>query len=135
MSSCVVGWIELELLCSHCKEGLGIPVFSYTLHCLPCLESLSGWLLYIFLALFPTTLFFLIVIIFQIRVTSAPMNAFIFACQSDLNFALMHMPYLMLECITICPSALVIVLSTILWILEFGLLSLCHPFLLCESNS
>ena len=69
------------VLCSHCKEGLGIPVFSYTLQCVPCLESLSGWVLYIFLAVFPTTIFFLIVIIFQIRVTSAPMNAFIFACQ------------------------------------------------------
>ena len=68
-------------LCSHCQEGLGIPVLSYTLHCLPCLESVSGWLLYIFLAVFPTTIFFLIVIIFQIRVTSAPMNAFIFFCQ------------------------------------------------------
>ena len=69
------------LLCSHCQEGLGIPVFSYTLHCLPCLESFGGWLLYIFLAVFPTTIFFLIVIIFQIRVTSAPMNAFIVICQ------------------------------------------------------
>ena len=68
-------------LCSRCKEGLGIPVFTITLHCLPCLENFSGWLLYIFLAVFPTTIFFLIVIIFQIRVTSAPMNAFIFACQ------------------------------------------------------
>ena len=74
------------LLCSHCREGLGIPVFSYTLHCLPCLESVSGWLLYIFLAVFPTTIFFLIVIIFQIRVTSAPMNAFIFMCQVLSNF-------------------------------------------------
>ena len=74
-------------LCSHCQEGLGIPMFSYTLGCLPCLKSVSGWLLYIFLAVFPTTIFFLIVIIFQIRVTSAPMNAFIFACQAFCNIA------------------------------------------------
>ena len=68
-------------LCSHCMEGMGIPIFSYMLHCLPCLGSLSGWLLYIFLAVFPTTMFFLVVIIFQVRVTAAPMNAFIFSCQ------------------------------------------------------
>ena len=73
------------LLCTHCQEGLGIPVFSYTLHCLPCLGSFGGWLLYIFLAVFPTTIFFLIVIIFQIQVTSAPMNAFIFICQVFTN--------------------------------------------------
>ena len=79
-------------LCSQCKEGLGIPVFSYTFGCLPCLESLSGWLLYIFLAVFPTTIFFLIVIIFQVRVTSAPLNAFIFVCQF-LSNGVNSMPY------------------------------------------
>ena len=72
-------------LCSHCQEGLGIPVLSYTLGCLACLVSFGGWLLYIFLAVFPTTIFFLIVIIFQVRVTSAPMNAFIFSCQVIVN--------------------------------------------------
>ena len=72
-------------LCSHCQEGLGIPMFSYTLHCLHCLNRLSGWLLYIFLVVFPTTIFFLIVIFFQIRVTSAPMNAFILFCQCYSN--------------------------------------------------
>ena len=75
------GMDRAGILCSRCKHGLGIPVFSYTLHCLPCLKSLGGWVLYIFLAVFPTTIFFLIVIIFKIRVTSAPMNAFIFSCQ------------------------------------------------------
>ena len=73
------------LLCSHCQEGLGIPVFSYTLGCVSCLGRFGGWLLYIFLAIFPTTLFFLIVIIFKVRVTSAPMNAFIFSCQVIVN--------------------------------------------------
>ena len=72
-------------LCSHCKKGLGIPVFSYTLHCIPCLGSFGGWLLYLFLAVFPTTIFFLIVIIFQIRVSSAPMNAFVFISQVFTN--------------------------------------------------
>ena len=84
------------ILCSHCKHGLGIPVFSYTVHCLSCLESLSGWVLYIFLALFPTTIFFLIVIIFEIRVTSAPMNGFIFACQS-ISIVFSSLPYLILN--------------------------------------
>ena len=83
-------------LCSHCKKGLGIPVFSYTLHCIPCLGSLSGWLLYIFLAVFPTTIFFLIVIIFQVRVTSAPMNAFIFICQLLTN-TINSLPYYFLN--------------------------------------
>ena len=69
------------LLCSHCKPGLGPAVFSYTLPCLKCLDSGYGWLLYMFLATFPTTVMFLMVIICQIRITAAPMNVFIFASQ------------------------------------------------------
>ena len=34
-----------------------------------------------FLATFPTTMLFLVVLIFQVRITSGPMNAYIFACQ------------------------------------------------------
>ena len=69
------------LLCSDCKAGLGPAVFSYTLPCLKCLDSGYGWLLYIFLAIFPTTVIFLVVIFCQIRITSAPMNVLIFTCQ------------------------------------------------------
>ena len=115
-------------LCSHCKDGLGIPVFSYTLHCIPCLGSFGGWLLYIFLALFPTTIFFLIVIIFQVRVTSAPMNVFIYVCQV-LSYITNSQPFP--EYVTIhslCNNCTLY----LLWILEFGLLSFGFSFLLCQ---
>ena len=69
------------LLCSDCKPGLGPAVFSYALSCLKCLDGGYGWLLYMFLATVPTTIMFLVVIICQIRITAAPMNAFIFICQ------------------------------------------------------
>ena len=107
------------VLCSHCKEGLGIPVFSYTLCCLPCLESLSGWLLYIFLAAFPTTVFFLIVIILKIRVTSAPMNAFIFVCQV-ISVLINLQPYVFLNMSPLIGTE-TIVASTIygFWNLDF----------------
>ena len=106
-------------LCSHCQEGLGIPVFSYTLGCLQCLKGLSGWLLYIFLAVFPTTIFFLIVIIFQIRVTSAPMNAFIFFCQV-LSNVVNSLPYTFLTASPFVRN-MTIVFSTLFgfWNLDF----------------
>ena len=69
------------LLCSQCKPGLGPAVLSYKLLCLECLSSPYGWLLYIFLACFPTTVFFFIVITFQVHSTSAPMNFVVFLCQ------------------------------------------------------
>ena len=69
------------LLCGRCQPGLGPAVFSYTLQCLQCLDSGSGWLLYLFLATFPTTVFFFVIVFCQLRITSSPMNAFIFVCQ------------------------------------------------------
>ena len=69
------------LLCSDCKPGLGPAVFSYTLPCLKCLEGGYGWLLYMFLATFPTTVLFLVVILCQVHITAAPMNVLIFFCQ------------------------------------------------------
>ncbi len=74
------------LLCSQCKPGLGPAVFSYVHQCLECLDSKYGWLLYIFLATFPTTVLFLVIVFFQVRIlTSASMNAFIFICQVGVN--------------------------------------------------
>ena len=69
------------LLCSQCNNSLGTAVLSNDLQCLECVSSPYGWLLYIFLAVFPTTIFFIIVISFQIQVTSAPLNIFICTSQ------------------------------------------------------
>ena len=101
------------LLCSSCKPELGPAVFSYTLTCLKCLDSGYGWLLYMFLAIFPTTVMFLVVIICQIRITAAPMNAFIFVSQVLLK--LNHMGSLMFQnpVTTLhCFSSLYMVFST-----------------------
>ena len=69
------------LLCAHCKDGLGPVVLSYQLQCLECLDSAYGWLLYIVLACFPTTIFFLCMLIFQVRASSPPLNIIVFASQ------------------------------------------------------
>ena len=57
----------------------------WDLLCYPTLCNVcSVWtvVLGVFLATFPTTIFFFIIIFFQVRITSAPMNAFIFECQA-----------------------------------------------------
>ena len=70
------------VMCSQCQQGLGTSIFSYSMQCLPCMSSGLGWTLYVFLATFPTTILFLVVLIFQCRcITSGPMTFYIFACQ------------------------------------------------------
>ena len=69
------------VLCSQYQEGLGTAIFSYSMQCIHCMSSGLGWTLYVFLATFPTTLLFLFMLMFQVRITSGPLNAYIFACQ------------------------------------------------------
>ena len=70
------------VMCNQCEKGLGTAIFSYSMQCLPCMSSGLGWTLYVFLATFPTTILFLVVLIFQCRcITSGPMNFYIFMCQ------------------------------------------------------
>ena len=75
------GMNRTGLQCSECEPGLGPAVLSYTHQCLPCLASTYGWLLYVFLVTFPNSVMFSIIILCNIRITSAPLNGFVFVCQ------------------------------------------------------
>ena len=69
------------LLCSKCKPGYGPAVYSFSLMCAECSDNGVGWALYLFLVLFPITIFYIIVIIFNIRATAPPFTAFVSMCQ------------------------------------------------------
>ena len=59
-------------------DGLGVATLSHERYCSECWNSFRGWALYAFLILFPPTLFFFAVLLFQTKVTSGEMNFFIF---------------------------------------------------------
>ena len=71
------------LLCSRCKPGYGPAPYSWSLNCVKCHDEYIGWfwLLYLLLELVPLTVFYLIVILLNIHVTSPPFTAFVFFCQ------------------------------------------------------
>ena len=69
------------LLCSQCQKGLGPAVLSFKWQCVECFDKRYGWLVYITATLFPATILCLLVMVFQLHVTSAEMNAFVFLCQ------------------------------------------------------
>ena len=58
------------LLCSQCQKGLGPAVLSYTWQCVECFDKQYGWLVYLAATLFPTTILCLLVMVFQLHVTS-----------------------------------------------------------------
>ena len=70
------------VLCSHCKPGLGPAVLYSTMECLECPKSATSWLLFLILATIPSTVLFLVVVLCQIRLSTAPLNSFVFISQA-----------------------------------------------------
>ena len=70
------------LLCGECEDNFGPALYSYTLECKKCWGHGAGWLLYITLTVLPTTVLYIIVVVFHISATSPPLSAFIFFCHS-----------------------------------------------------
>ena len=68
-------------LCGQCSEGYGPSLYGFD--CMRCDDEAAAhmWVFYILAEYVPLTIFFILVIIFDIRATSAPANAFVFFAQ------------------------------------------------------
>ena len=82
-------------LCRNCKAGYGPAVYAFGLMCAECRYGPTiGWMLYFFCVLFPITVFYIFVIIFNVRATAPPFSAFVLMCQT---FCMMELTYIPLE--------------------------------------
>ena len=70
-------------LCSDCIDGFGpsMSIFEHPNDCYRCRDNWHGVILYLIIVLVPVTLFYLIILIFQINMASAPMPCFIMYSQ------------------------------------------------------
>ncbi len=104
------------LLCSKCKPGYGPPMYSTNLKCEKCHDDKhSGWLwlLYLMLELVPLTVFYFLVIIFNIRATAPPFTAFIFFCQL-FGIIFQVNPYFKLSVDTYCNNVFFSIVSVVI---------------------
>ena len=69
-------------MCSQCQAGYGPAVYAFSLMCSKCSNDSTGWVLYFALTLLPITIFYFVVILFNIRVTTPPLTGFVFMCQT-----------------------------------------------------
>ena len=69
------------LLCEDCVDGFAVSFTSMGHKCSNCTDAWYGIPLYLLIELAPITVFYLIILIFQMHITSAPMTCFIFYCQ------------------------------------------------------
>ena len=65
--------------CGKCILGYGPSLNDFT--CIKCSDYKYNWMLYLVVEIFPVTIFFILVILYDIRATSAPANAFVFFAQ------------------------------------------------------
>ena len=71
------------LLCGKCKEGYGLAVYSYDQKCVDCSKLSIGYAItvYLMLEFIPVTLFFMIIVIFRLNITSGPLLRYVLFCQ------------------------------------------------------
>ena len=69
------------LVCSECADGFGPSATSFGYKCINCTQSDYGVPLFLFITFAPITAFYFIVLVFQIKILSAPMPCFIMYAQ------------------------------------------------------
>ncbi len=82
LNNAMCGRVHREgLLCSKCKPGHGPALLSYRKVCTKCFDRYYGWFLYLLVTCVPTTVFFCLILFFQVHTASAPLNTFVLGCQ------------------------------------------------------
>ena len=69
------------LVCSECADDFGPSATPFGYRCVNCTDAWYGVPLFLFLEFIQITVFYLIVLVFQISITSAPMPCFIISSQ------------------------------------------------------
>lgn len=69
------------LICNQCKKGFGISLLRVGYKCTDCSHPWHGLFLYFFFQFVPLTIFYIIIFMLQISITSIPMNCFVFFSQ------------------------------------------------------
>ena len=103
------------LVCSECIDGYGPSVTSTKFRCSDCSNAWYGVPLYLLLELVPVTVFYLVLLLFQINLTSAPMIIFILYS----NFILLFIRFNFINFDELQVEQKIIAIFYSLWTLDF----------------
>ena len=118
------------LMCGQCIEDHGLPVYSYSMECVKCVDYKYNWLIYIGAAFLPLTVFYCIIITFKISVNSGLLVGYVTVSQMMATYNLVQ-AYLAVQ------SSYIVLVFTIfnsIWNLDF-FRSLYSPFCLHPNMS
>ncbi len=85
------------VLCGECVEGLNPLVLSYNLGCVSCPNSRLNWLKFISVGFIPLTVFYFILVFFNINVTSSHMHGYVLFSQAVSTPAFVRLLFLNIE--------------------------------------
>ena len=80
-------------LCGECGENYTLSLYSYNLGCSICYRSQYNWVIFIAAAFLPLTVFYILVIMFRISVTSSSLNCYVLISQLFSTPAIMRQTY------------------------------------------
>ena len=73
-------------LCGKCKDGHYPLAYSFDMNCVECPNGKSNWWKFVLAAFLPLTIFYFIVVLFKINITSSHLQGFVF-CLSRHRYA------------------------------------------------
>ena len=91
-SQLVCNYNRTGKICSQCTDGYTAHYHSDGYRCDTTKTCPLGWLYYILSELLPVTILFLVIVVFDIKLTSGTVNGFIYFAQT-VNVIIMHMRY------------------------------------------
>lgn len=116
------------LMCGKCLDDHAPAAYSYNLACVECRDYKYNWMRYIAVAYIPLTVFYVIVIVFRVPITTGPMIAFVTLSQLCLSPGLITFYSARFEKHSIKVTNILLVFGTI-WNLDF-FRSVYEPFCL-----
>ena len=88
LNDCMCGPLNRKgRLCSECIDEFGLSLNSV---CSNCTQTWYGIPLFLFLEFVPITVFYIVILVFRVNVTSAPMVAFVYFSQLVFSFLLYY---------------------------------------------
>ena len=69
------------VMCGECIENYSLPIYSYDIACVECKDYKYNWMKYFAIVYLPLTVFYFVVIMFRLSVTTGAMNSYVLVSQ------------------------------------------------------
>ena len=84
-------------LCGKCKNGYFPQVYSFNMTCIECPNGKANWWKYVLATFLPITLFYFVILLFRINITSSNLQGFVYCSQGIVMPAMMRTMFITVQ--------------------------------------